>query len=205
MTRTGIRFALARLSAAIVLGDWDELAAIRRAAPPGQPDRRWREAVLQSVLFAGYPRVVEACAVLEAAGGLGEPAADEWGAGDAGDDPGVGASLFERIYEGAAPRVREELARRLPLLEHWIVSHAYGRVLARDGLAVRDRELCAVAALCALDQPRQLASHAKGALRCGASAAEVRAALDAVEGLVPPAPLERAREVAARVTAPYSS
>ena len=54
---------LARLSAAVVLGDWEGLRALRAQAPPGQPDRRWREALLQTHLFAGFPRTIEAAGV----------------------------------------------------------------------------------------------------------------------------------------------
>jgi len=68
---------LVRLSAAIALGRGDVLAELRRTVPEGEPDRGWREAVLQAHLFAGVPRVVEACGVLAAHGGLGTPDADE--------------------------------------------------------------------------------------------------------------------------------
>ena len=47
---------LARLFAAVVLGRWTEVERLRREAPPGEPDRGWREAFLQSHLFAGFPR-----------------------------------------------------------------------------------------------------------------------------------------------------
>ena len=80
----------------------------------------------------------------------------------------------------------------------WIEEHAYGRVRARPGLPADRRELLAVAALAALGQERQLASHARGSLRVGASAAELSATLDAVEDLVEPARLEQARRVVAR-------
>ena len=58
---------LVRLSVAACRGDWDELREVRAGAPPPGPDRRWREALLQLHLFAGIPRTVEACAVLQAA------------------------------------------------------------------------------------------------------------------------------------------
>ena len=48
------------------------------------------------------------------------------------------------------------------------------------GLGADRRELLAVCALAALGQERQLASHVRGAVRCGATADEVRSALDAV-------------------------
>ncbi len=189
---------LVRLSAAIALGRWDELAALRRAAPAGEPDRRWREVLLQAHLFAGFPRAVEAASVLAAAGGLGPPAPDELARAPA--DPDAGRALFDAIYATRAEAVRAELASFHPELALWIAEHAYARVLARPGLSADRRELCAVAALAAQGQDRQLAAHARGAVRLGASRAEVQATLEAIADLLEPATLARAREVIAHFT-----
>ena len=81
-----------------------------------------------------------------------------------------------------------------------MAGHAYGSVLSRDGLDARDRELLAVVMLAATGHDRQLASHARGAIRCGAEPQEVTAALDVVEDLVPSARMQRARDVTARFT-----
>jgi alkylhydroperoxidase/carboxymuconolactone decarboxylase family protein YurZ len=189
---------LVRLSAAIALGRWDELRALRRAAPRGEPDRRWREVLLQAHLFAGFPRTVEAASVLAASGGLGPPEADEQASAP---DLAAGRALFDAIYGPQADAVRGELARCHPALATLVAEHAYARVLARAGLASDRRELCAVAALAGQEQERQLAAHARGAVRLGASPAEVRAALDAIADLLAPGALERAREVIAHFTA----
>jgi 4-carboxymuconolactone decarboxylase len=186
---------LARVFAAVVLGDWTALSAERRAAPAGEPDRAWRECVLQAHVFAGFPRVVEAYGVLDACGGLGEITADEVLAEP--DRPERGLELFERIYGKDAPRVRDRLRAGHPDFEGWILGHAYGRLLSRPGLEPRLRELLAVAGLAALGQDRQMASHARGAVRCGATPTEVRGAVEAVADLIAPARLERAREVVA--------
>ena len=186
---------LVRLSAAIALGLWDELGALRRNAPLGEPDRAWREVVLQAHLFAGFPRVVEAASVLAEAGGLGPPEAGELES-DA-PDLAAGKTLFEAIYAERAGTVRATLERAHPLLARWIAEHAYARVLARPGLAPDRRELCAIAALAAHGQDRQLAAHARGAVRLGASIAELRSTLDAIAEWLSPASLERARNVVA--------
>ena len=99
---------LVRLSALIALGRWDELGELRRAAPAGEPDRSWREVVLQAHLFAGFPRVVEAASVLAAAGGLGTPAADELAS--VPPDPAAGRALFNAIYGTRAEAVRAEFS-----------------------------------------------------------------------------------------------
>ncbi len=189
---------LVRLSALIALGRWDELGALRRAAPAGEPDRRWREVVLQAHLFAGFPRVVEAASVLAAAGGLGTLEADELAS--VPPDPAAGFALFDAIYGARAEAVRAELAGFHPALARWIAEHAYACVLSRPGLAADRRELCAVAALAAQGQDRQLAAHARGAVRLGASPAEVQETLEEIAPLLEPTALARAREVIAHFT-----
>lgn len=204
---------LLRLFTAGVLGRFDEVARLRRAAGTGEPDRRWREAVLQVHVFAGFPRLVELYGVIDSAGGLGALEPDEAagsdqpadGSGPAADARGLaagerqrGRALFERIYADDAPTVRAMLARHHPDFARWIEEHAYGRVLARAGLDADRRELLAVAALSALGQERQLASHARGALRCGATRAELDATLDAIADLIEPERLTRARRVVER-------
>jgi len=187
---------LLRLSTAIVLGQWAEVRALRRAAPPGEPDRAWRECALQTHLFAGFPRLVQAFGVLEEEGGLGRPEPEELeGPAPA---PERGDRLFGRIYGEDAARVSGMLAGHHGDFAAWIREHAYARVLARPGLGADRRELLACAALAALGQERQLASHARGAVRCGARPEELTAALDAVAELVEPARLEEARRIVGR-------
>lgn len=169
---------LLALALAITRRDPEALRAIRRAAPPGEPDRAWRETVLQTHLFAGFPSVVEALRVLGRAGGLGAPDPDEL---DVPDDAAAGPALFGAIYGDHAPSVRAQIADAHPLFERWVVDHAYGRVLARPGLPARTRELLATACLAAQGLDRQLASHVRGALAVGATRAELRATLTFLE------------------------
>lgn len=181
---------LVRLFVGIVLGRWDDVRTVRKEAPTGEPDAGWREAVLQAHLFAGIPRVVEALEVLEKYGGLGEESEP------APTDAAAGDRLFERIYRDAATDVRGRLETLSPNLATWIREHAYGRVLSRPGLDAATRELLAVAGLSATAQTRQLASHTKGALACGATAAQVHAVLDLIEGYVSADIFRAARSVA---------
>ncbi len=156
-------------------------------------DRAWRECLLQSHALAGFPRAVEAYEVLAQAGGLGVPGAEEVLAEP--DRPQRGRGLFERILEARADLVREALARGHPDFAGFVEGHAYGRILSRPGLELAFRELLCVVALAALGQERQLASHARGAVRFGSAPAEVRAALEAVADLIERERLEGARRV----------
>ena len=193
MPLTPVETTLLRLSVAVVRGDWPTLRQLRRSAGPGQPNLAWREAVLQSHLFAGFPRLVEAYGVLESEGGLGTPGPEERRA--EGDQPERGGELFRLIYAEQAPAVRATLERFHPDYADWILGHAYGRVLCRPGLEPQTRELLAVACLAALGQDRQLASHVRGALHCGADAETLFEVLDATADLIEEPHRRRTRRV----------
>ena len=144
-------------------------------------------------LFAGFPRQVETYGVLAEVGGLGALAPEE--VEHCADRPDRGDGLFTTIYGSQSDRVKGALTEGHPDLQKWILGHAYGRVLTRPGLSARMRELLAVAALSVLHQERQLASHVRGAIRCGASAEEVEAAVQVVEDLLSPEELTKVSEV----------
>ncbi|MEL7371522.1 MAG: carboxymuconolactone decarboxylase family protein [Myxococcota bacterium] len=171
---------LISLFAAAVGGDWDRLRRLRADAGPNEPDRAWRETMLMVHLFAGFPRQVEAYGVLAAAGGLGVPDPSE--VENVGDLPERGQPLFDTIYGQQSQRVQDILQKGHPNALQWIVGHAYGRVLTRPGLTSRQRELLAVTALAVLGQERQLASHVRGAVRCGATRDDV---LEVIEQVAP--------------------
>lgn len=145
-------------------------------------------------LFAGIPRQVEAYEVLDRAGGLG---AIEDGEHEGHDNEVLarGEALFDRIYGSNASDVRARLYSFHPDFGDWVQRHAYGRVLARPGLGADKRELCAIAALAALGQGRQLASHARGAEACGASRTEIYEVLEAITDLITPERLLRAKTI----------
>lgn len=197
MSLSPAELRLLRVFTAAVLGRFDRLAELRRGAPAGEPDRRWREALLQVHVFAGVPRAVEAYAVLEAQGGLG-PAREEQETASADERRARGEELFRRIYAQDAPAVRAMLERQHPDFAACVIEHAYGRVLTRAGLEPRLRELLAVCALAAMGQERQLASHVRGTLRCGGTRADLDQALAALADLANPERLEHARKVLGR-------
>lgn len=182
MTLGAAEQRLCRLAVCFIDANWDELRAVRQCAPEGEPNRAWREVALQAQLFAGFPRAIAGYTALDEVGGLGELEEGEARLED--DQPERGAALFDRIYERGADKVRTELAKYHPDLEHFIGRHAYGRILSRPGLDARLRELTILVSLAALGHDRQIASHARGAVRCGATVDEIAAALSSVEDLL---------------------
>lgn len=183
---------LVELTLWTTLGNWSALADLRRSQP-GLASVRGREALLQLHLFCGFPRIVEAFGVLSEAGGLGTPEPAELRA--EADRPDAGRELFDRIYAGQAERVAGLLGNHHADFQGWILGHAYGRVLSRPGLSAPERELLACVALTATEQHRQLASHVRGALRCGATRRDLLTLLQVLEELLPAAHLERSAEV----------
>lgn len=133
------------------------------------------EVVLQTHLFAGYPRTINALAVVHELG-VSVPLADENRGPDAWSRDGT--ALCRAIYGDAYQPLRSRIATLHPVLDRWMVETGYGRVLSRDGLTPRERELCVLAVLAGQNVAPQLRSHLRGALHVGAQAAECRAVLD---------------------------
>ena len=186
-----IEFAdFVRLTVAIVLHDEEALREFgRRFARFGHVPQL-HEVALQSHLFCGFPRTLASLDVLRDAGlTFKDPGFDA-------PPQGAGAELFDTIYGDGAERVRTHLDELSPDFAGWVAGHAYQTVLARPGLSPAERELLAVVALSATGHDRQLASHVRGAVRCGVPAAGVIHTIDMLDGLIMPERAKRAREIA---------
>jgi len=193
MEETRVRH-LARLAAAATAGRRDALApAFREAIEAGIAAGDLQEATLQVFLFAGYPRAIAAFEALaeaapDAAPAPSEPRADFAARGDA---------VFGAVYGPHAPEVKRLLARLHADFARFVLTDAYGQVLGRPFLDIRDREAMAVAMLAVLEQESQLRAHVRGALRVGVPPAHVRVALAAAEEGAGRT-LDAARQVVAR-------
>ena len=135
------------------------------------------EAILQTHLFAGYPRAINAMTTVRKLG------ADQFGEYHEGHDENVadweasGTALCGEIYGGNYPKLREKMATIHPDLDKWMLQTGYGRVLSRPGLTPRLRELCVIAVLTGQNVTPQLFSHLRGAVNVGASVAECESIL----------------------------
>lgn len=185
--------ALIRLAASIAGADERSVRAAFASAAPVVPPRWVEELVLQSYLFSGFPRALNAAREWRrVAPGLapgGEDAAD-YSQVDVWRDRGEAtcAAVYGDMYE----RLRQNVRQLHPALDAWMVIEGYGKVLGRSGLDLARRELCIVAACAATAQERQLHSHLHGALNVGVAPAVLRAAIDA---LLPALGAERVRSV----------
>ncbi len=198
MTPADRDVALSPLCAAAAAGRRGAvLAAARAAILAGCPGETLREALLTIAPFCGYPRTLDALAEVRA---LLPAAAPETGLG--GDAlRSRGAALFDRVYGRDAATVRANLAALDGEVAGWIEADAYGKVLSRPGMEPSLRERIAVVLLAAQGLRNQLSGHARGALLCGATPAELSAFLEASAPFIAPEELAFARETVARVSA----
>ena len=177
--------ALVRAAAAIAGADSATTRAVFEESTGIVDPRSMDEVILQSYLFAGFPRTLNAARAWRAASGEPAPEVDEsatLSVSSAWEEQGerTCATVYGESYEMLRRNIRE----LHPALDAWMITDGYGKVLSRPGLPLRIRELCILAACAASGQQRQLHSHLHGALNSGASAEEVRLALDAISDMI---------------------
>ena len=169
----------ALVAVAAAVAGLDETGTRRVLRDAGAAARaEWvEEVLLQSYLFAGFPRALNAMRVWRAVSGRPAPSQDA----DVGDEPAMrrrGERTCAKVYGRFYEPLRVNIAALHPALDRWMVTEGYGKVLGRPALDLARRELCVVAACVAAGQDRQLHSHLHGALHAGAPAAAVAAALE---------------------------
>jgi 4-carboxymuconolactone decarboxylase len=177
--------ALVRLSGVIAAGTEPQMRdALVRAATECRPE--WvEEVVLQSYLFAGFPRALNAAREWRRISGRRAPATDESeDFGNAARWRAEGETTCATVYGPFYERLRHNIRELHPALDAWMIVEGYGKVLSRPALDLKRRELCIVSACATARQDRQLHSHLHGAIHAGASPAEVAAALDAIADLL---------------------
>jgi 4-carboxymuconolactone decarboxylase len=185
--------ALVQLGAVIAAGDEGALRASLAHASRVTPAAHVEELVLQSYLFCGFPRALNAAREWRRVAPTLAPTTDDaedFGLADEWRERGelTCAAVYGSMYEKLRLNVRD----LHPALDAWMVVEGYGKVLGRPGLDLPRRELCIVAACAATGQDRQLHSHLHGALNVGVSLAALQQTIDALEELMG---AERARSV----------
>ena len=158
------------------------------------------EIILQSYLFAGFPRALNAARTWRATSGRPAPAEDaEASVGDLGFWRSRGEETCAIVYGDHYEKLRRNIRDLHPALDEWMIVDGYGKVLSRPGVDLRTRELCVVAACAVSGQQRQLHSHLRGALNAGSSPGEVGAVLDALSDLISRDDLVRYRQLLHKV------
>jgi 4-carboxymuconolactone decarboxylase len=138
--------------------------------------------VLQSHLFSGFPRALNAAREWRRLAPAAVTAAED----DASRDEWRlrGERTCAAVYGPMYEKLRQNVATLHPALDEWMLVDGYGKVLGRPGLDLARRELCIVAACAISGQQRQLHSHLHGALNVGVSPALLSDAIDSLEPLL---------------------
>ena len=187
---------LVRLAAVITAGTERALRAELAMAAAGSRVEWIEELILQSYIFAGFPRALNAAREWRRVSGTRAPDDDE------GEDFAMAAEWRERgeatcatVYGPFYERLRHNIRSLHPALDAWMIVEGYGKVLSRPGLDLTRRELCIVAACAAAQQDRQLHSHLHGAVHSGATEADITGTLDAIDDLLDPGDAARYRKL----------
>jgi 4-carboxymuconolactone decarboxylase len=158
------------------------------------------EVLLQSYLFAGFPRTLNAVKLWREVSGASAPA----------DDPSAsteyarlwasrGEMACQTVYGPVYETLRANVRALHPALDAWMVVEGYGKVLSRPQLSLVRRELCIVAACAAAEQEPQLHSHVRGALNCGATHDDLAHTLAALTDVIALDAMTTARDAFARL------
>ncbi len=142
------------------------------------------EVILQTYLFAGFPRALNAARDWRRISGRRAPSFDESTEGSAEDFVARGEATCAAVYGDFYAPLRVNIRSLHPALDTWMIADGYGKVLGRPLLDLPRRELCVVAACAIARQDRQLHSHLHGAVNAGADRAVVSAALAAIADLI---------------------
>ncbi|HTL94407.1 MAG TPA: carboxymuconolactone decarboxylase family protein [Gemmatimonadaceae bacterium] len=158
-------------------------AAMVRSAT-ARIDPVWvEELILQSHLFSGFPRALNAAREWRRASGRHAPNGDP----DADPAPARVRAWYARgqatcatVYGDTYERLRANIRELHPALDAWMIVDGYGKVLGRPQLDLRRRELCIVAVCAVGEHDRQLHAHLRGAINAGASPADIDDVLEIV-------------------------
>lgn len=182
--------SLVRLAAIVTAGIESQIRAELARIHQVIPSQWVEELLLQTYLFAGFPRALNAMREwrrLEPVAGGASPEA-----GDLATWRTDGEATCAVVYGATYERLRHNIRQLHPLLDDWMIVEGYGKVLSRPGLDLARRELCIVAACAAAGQDRQLHSHLHGARNAGASNQAIDATVESLRDLLG---AERSRSV----------
>ncbi len=193
---------LVQIAAAIAGADEQVTRSVMESAVGSADPLAVDEVILQSYLFAGFPRALNAARTWRAVSGVTAPASDRAAElGNGADWVALGENTCRTVYGESYTMLRENIKALHPALDTWMITDGYGKILSRPELDLRVRELCIVAACAASGQQRQLHSHLHGALNSGATVSEINSTFDALGSLVDKEQLSRFRSLLSRVAA----
>lgn len=195
---------LVRIAAAVAVAPIETVRAVMRDALGAVDPVHVDEVLLQSYLFVGFPRTLNAMVAWRDVSGIAAPESDD--AADMSNADAwaqAGERTCRTVYGPTYDALRRHVARLHPAVDQWMVVDGYGKVLSRPQLDLDVRERCIAAVCAATAQLPQLGSHLRGARRTGVTFAELDATLDAISDIAPADALEAARAELDRLAAAH--
>jgi 4-carboxymuconolactone decarboxylase len=193
-------FHLVRIAGAIAGANESTTRTIMEKAVGSVDPKAVDEVIIQSYLFCGFPRTLNAARMWRAVSG--EPAPESDASAELANSENWerrGEETCEIVYGESYQLLRENIRKLHPALDSWMITDGYGKILSRPELDLQTRELCFVAACAATGQQRQLHSHLHGALNSGVSKEILSSALDALASLIGEAELAQCRSLLSHV------
>ena len=172
---------LAFYAAGIAIADNKLMRALlKRADEHDTSHPHLYETVLQSYLFLGFPRMLQAADLLNELFPT-EPAQSQFrqiSPDESHDWFSRGERLCRNVYRDAYDPLKQRIEAFAPEIFRWMIIEGYGKVLSRPVLSSVERELAIVGSLIADNRPTQLFSHMRGALNVGAEPSLVVAVVE---------------------------
>lgn len=186
--------------AAVLAGGSEQQMRQALTAVVGAVRTVWvEEVILQTYLFAGFPRALNSAREWRRISGVSAPERDDYAIDDPALRQSQGEATCSTVYGRFYDRLRVNIHDLHPALDRWMVEEGYGKVLSRAPLDLARRELCVMAACAIAKQDRQLHSHLHGALHAGASETTVSSALNVIAPLLDADDVARYQGLWARV------
>lgn len=125
------------------------------------------EALLQTLLFAGFPKTIEALKQLR----THFPARND--GNDSDERKKAGEKISQIIYGKHHAKLKKVMDQLHPDLTTWMIEDGYGRVLSRPGLTLQEREISVMASLMTSGMIHQFRAHVRGAIFAGVSTVDI--------------------------------
>lgn len=181
----------------------DRPASVGESAGTESLSHIWvEEVILQSYLFCGFPRTLNALSAWREIVPLapvdrgGSSSLDHIMRQDTENSLesyySEGEISCRRIYGKSYERLRGNIRALHPDIDYWMIVEGYGKVLSRPALPLEYRELCIVSACAAAEQLPQLRSHLRGAINLGWGVDDLHHLLQAIADIIGPSAYEAA-------------
>jgi len=156
-------FLLGIISSATTLNDTEILAEWLPRCKGVLNQEAVEEAILQTLLFAGFPKTIEALKQLRRHFPKSSPGKQVV------DPQKSGLDTSRIIYGKHHKRLVQVMDELHPDLTRWMIEDGYGRILSRSGLSIKHREIAVIASLMASGMVNQFRAHIRGTLLAGVS------------------------------------